>query len=211
MLVLASSMMKLRGWLLIAILAACGPGPAPSTPAPARGLAGAWADPMHTAVLHADHEAELELRRQCARLPCASGTTRLGTWTPDPPALVVGGRDDTTRYRLRLDEDGAVLVLAPPTGDDLRLRRQPALVLAGTAWEAPDRTLTFTADGFARTAPCASCEDPVERIVGTWTFAGAQLDLVYEGANESFAVLVEAGGAELVLIDATETVRYRRR
>lgn len=204
--------MRTRTWLLTGLLAACGAKATPRTPtATPVTLEGIWADPMHTAVLRADHEVAFETRRQCARLPCASGTAWLGTWSADGATLDLGDRSAPIRYRLRLDEGGDVLVLAPALGDELRLRRQPAITLAGTVWDAPGGTLSFTADGFERTRPCDDCEAPVQRDVGAWRLEDGTLSLEYDGADESPAVLIEAGGDELVLIGPTETLRYRRR
>lgn len=198
--------MTTRAWLLLAVLAGCGPksaaGPA-TAPSP---LLGTWASEQHTVTLRADHQAQFETRRQCARLPCASATVSLGTWSGDGSSLEVGPRDQRRRYQLRVEGD--VLELTPADGEPLRLRRQPALALADTSWVADGRSWAFTTDGFERSEPCDSCAEPVARHAGTYTAADGQLDIDYEGGNESFAVLVE--GDELVLIGPTETIRYRR-
>ena len=201
--------MTTRSVLVLVVLAGCwGKRPARPEPAPAGPpLVGTWADELHTARLRADHLAELEVRRQCPRLPCASSTTSFGTWATAQVELGSGER--AVVYRLRLD--GAdLLELTPPEGEPLRLQRQPALALAGTTWVADQRRWTFTADGFERTEPCDSCAEPIVRVAGTWSFADGTLAIEYEGADESLAVLVEAGGAELVMVGPAETIRYRR-
>jgi hypothetical protein len=205
--------MQVWSRISIAMLAACGATPSTARPprAAASPVAGTWADELHTVRLRPDRSAELERRQQCARVPCASATLSLGSWSTDGE-LTLGSGGEAVRYQLTLDEGGDVVLLAPPAGAPLRLHRQPAIELAGTAWVAPGRTLVFTVDGFERAQPCeGACADPVARDAGSWTFVEGELALEYPGASESFAALVEAGGDELVLVGPTETVRYQRR
>jgi hypothetical protein len=197
-----------RALLVLAIAAGCGgktkdhppgaPAPAGASGAAQLVLEGVWADARYTLSFRGGTYL-LRERLACARLPCASARVRSGSWTRDGAALHLA----TTTYDVGVEDGGETLVLVPVAiaADNqatLRLRRQHLPPLPGTAWATAGHTLSFTADAFTRTTPTGP-------TTGTWTLEDGELTLVYDGAEESFAVLFADN--TLVLIGPTETLR----
>lgn len=188
----------------LAVASGCG-GAATPAKGPGGGavvLEGVWADHGHTLAFRGDQYLMRE-RRQCARLPCASATISAGVWRRDGATL----RLAAVAYDLAVEDGGEALVLQPADGGAaLRLDRQRFPALAGTSWVDGPHSITFTSDvAFTREAPCDSCAEPIERSAGSWALEDGQLDLTWDGAEESFGLLYEDGA--LILIGATETLR----